>query len=91
MKAPVRKNGPEFRTVLIIIAPSAILFIGCWLVGMAAFVLLQGPFLPSMIIMVGGTAVVVTIALVALVFIDRPKETGVDSRQLPNREVNDNL
>ena len=84
MKHIFPKPRSKFRTVLIVVAPSAIFFSGIWIVCIAAFVLSENPFFPNLIIMIGGTAVVVTVALVALVSVDRPKGTGRNSGQPPS-------
>ena len=60
------------RTVFVVVAPAGILIIGLWLVGVAAFVLAANPFEPNWIVMMGGIAVVVAMALVAIIIVDRP-------------------
>ena len=86
MKDTFQKSRSRVRTVLSVVAPSAILFIGVWLVCLAAIVLSGNPFDPNLIVMIGGTAVIVTVALVAIVSIGRRRATGPDSRDSPEVE-----
>ena len=69
--------------MLIVVAPSAILLVGLWLVGIAAFLLSEVPFEPNWIIMMFGIPIVVTMALATIIFIDRPRETGKGRGQHP--------
>jgi hypothetical protein len=84
VKHTVNKPRSWFLTVLVVVAPSAILLVGLWLVCMAAFLLSELPFEPNWIIMMFGIAMVVTMALVTIIFIDRPRETGKGRGQYPS-------
>jgi hypothetical protein len=75
-----QKPRLNFRTVLLVIAPSAILLIGTWLSGAAAVVFSENPFEPNVVIMFGGFAVIVTVALLVAVFsLNRTKERAPGS------------
>jgi hypothetical protein len=67
------------RTAFVIVAPSAIVVIGVWLVCLAVLMLAANPFQPNLIIMMGGIMAVVTMALVTIVLIARPTSTRQDS------------
>jgi hypothetical protein len=56
--------------------PFGILWVGLWLVGVTAMMLSENPFHPKLTIMIGGSVVVVTTALVILTFIDGPPRTS---------------
>ncbi len=73
MKDTLQMPRSRFRTVFVVVAPSVIFLIGGWLVGIASFMLSEDPFQPNLMIMVGGTVVVVTMAVGAIIFIDRSK------------------
>jgi cytochrome c-type biogenesis protein CcmH/NrfF len=82
-----QKPRLNFRTVLLVIAPSAILLVGSWLTGAAAFVFSENPFEPNVVIMFGGFAVIVTVALLVAVFsLNRTKERAPGSDDPPSLE-----
>jgi hypothetical protein len=83
MKDTFQKPRTRFRTVLIVVAPSAILFIGVSLICVSAIVLSGNPFNPNPIVMFGGTAVIVTVVLVAILSIGRHRAEGPDSGDPP--------
>ncbi len=76
MKDTFQKPRCKVRTAFVVLVPAGILIIGVWLACMAALVLAADPFQPNLIIMIGGTAAVVAMALVTIMLIDRPKETS---------------
>jgi hypothetical protein len=76
MNDPPSKPRFRIRTVLIVVAPAVILVLGSWHVVIAALVISEDRFLPNLFILFGGTAVVVTMALAAWVFMGRPERTG---------------
>jgi hypothetical protein len=85
MKDP--KPRLNFRTVILVITPSAILLIGGWLPGAAAVVVSENPFEPNVVIMFGGFAVIVTVALLVAVFsLNRTKERAPGSGDPPSLE-----
>jgi hypothetical protein len=79
MQDTFQKPRSRVRTLLIVLAPSAIFFIGGWRVCLAAIVLPENPFEPDLIVMIGGTVVIVTVTLVAIFSIGRHGATGPDS------------
>ena len=83
MNDSFHKPRSRFRTAFVVVAPSAILLIGVWLVYMAAFMLSDVSFEPNWIIMMVGIVVVVTMALVVMIFIDRPNEASKGPEQPP--------
>jgi hypothetical protein len=83
VKHTFNKPRSRFLTVLVVVAPSAILLVGVWLVCTAAFLLSEVSFEPNWIIMMLGIVIVVTMALVTTIFIDRSSETGNGRGQHP--------
>jgi len=82
-----QKPRLNFRTVLLVIAPSAILLIGSWLSGVATVILSENPFQPSLPIIFGGLAIAVTAALLVAVFaLNRTNVPTSDSAGLPSFE-----
>jgi hypothetical protein len=71
MKNTFQKSRSKLRTVLMVVAPSAVVFIGLPLAGMASLVILADPFHPSVFVLIGAAAVAVTAALVTVLQVDR--------------------
>ena len=76
MKDAFQTGRSKLRTALIVVVPSAILIVGTSLVSMAALATSEAAFELNWIIWVGGFVVVLTMALVTIIFIDRPKRPG---------------
>lgn len=66
----MRVARSKFSMALVIVVPTALAFIGHFLVTVAG-VVLGGPFDPSLIVLISGTIVVVTMALTAILLIER--------------------
>jgi hypothetical protein len=83
MKDAFESGRSKFRMALIGIAPSAIFIIGRSLVNIAALATPGAAFEPNWIVLLGGMLFVVTLALAAILSVDRPERESNGQVQSP--------
>jgi hypothetical protein len=83
MKDACLKGRSKFRTALVVVAPSAIFVVGTLLVSIAALPTSEAAFEPNWILLLGGVPFVVTLALAAILSVDRPEQESNRPVQSP--------